>query len=166
MKELYDDKGRMVRPKQRRVFAKFRRGMAPGWAVAIGVGTFPMKDRPPEVDPAAWLCAYDSDADEWNDEEKAAVEAKLEERGYLRVEKPRLKAPYPMYDKHRKTAQGRTIATVVKDIEAAYESAGFNLDAAIAYEQENGADEKVLAALEGLRETPTEVESLDDVIAA
>lgn len=158
----------MIQEKQRRVYAKFRRGAAPGWAQQIGVDTFPMLDRPPEIDPAAWLCSYDSDADEWNDEERAAIVERLDELGYLRVERPRLKAPYPMYDQHRKTAGRRTVELAVKDIVAAYETAGFDIDHAVAYEQENGNDETVIAALAALRPPVDTVEAdpAEDVIVA
>lgn len=165
---MFDTRGRLIQPKQRRVFAKFRRGVAPGWAQKIGVATFEMRDRPVEVTPEAWLCAYDSDADEWNDEEKKEVVHRLDELGYLKVEKPRLPAPYPMYDRHRKTAGRRTIDMALADIRQAFETAGFDVETAVAYEQENGNDPQVLALLRelgGLDEEPA-AEPADDVIAA
>jgi hypothetical protein len=70
-----------------------------------------------------------------------------------------------MYDQHRKTAQGRTIAQVIKDIENAYQTAGFNVHDAVAYEQENGNDARVIEALNGLLDEP-EAEPVEDVIVA
>lgn len=170
IKPLFDTKGNQIQPKQRRVWAKFKRGEAPDYARAIGMETFAMLDRPVEVDPGAWLSAYDSvaaqQAEGWTDEERQLIEETLVDRGYLAVERPRVAAPYPMYDKHRKTAGKRTIDHVIADITAAYESAGFDVELAKAYERENGDNAQVLAALDALVSTDEPVEVEETVIAA
>jgi hypothetical protein len=167
IKPLFDTKGNQIQPPQRRLFAKFQRGSAPSWAVAIGEETFAMANRPAEVPVSAWLSAYDTEADsQWNDEERAVIEAELLTRdGVVLVEKARLAPPYPMYDKHRKTVGKRTVEHAIADIVAAYESAGFDVEHAVAYERENGNSAEVIAALNALIETPETVDK-ETVIAA
>lgn len=168
-KALYDTRGRLLQPKEPRIYAKFKRGEAPEFARKIGVEIFALRQRPPEVDPGDWLASFDSVAAQasegWSDDKRELVEETLIARGYTRVEAPRLPAPYPMYDKHRKTAGKRTVDHAITDILAAYESAGFNVAAAIAYERENGNDAQVVAALETLVSEPVEAEQ-EPVIAA
>lgn len=168
---LYDTRGNLVQPKTRKVWAKFKRGEAPTYARIIGMEAFPMLDRPVEIEAGDWLCAYDSVAAQkdqgWTDEERETIEQKLLEQGYMPVEKPRLSPPYPRYDQHRKTAGKRTIEHVVKDIVATFETAGFDVNHAVAYEQENLNDARVVAALNDLNaaEVP-EKEADDDVVIA
>lgn len=161
-----DDKGRLIRGGKRRLYAKFTRGTAPEWAVQQAASIFQFKSMPENLTPAQWLAAYDSQSDgPWNPDERKIIEDELVFRGYLAVEPEKLKAPYPMYDKHRKVSGRRTVEHAIKDITAAYESAGFDVDAAVAYEQENGNDPSVVAALLGLKDARPEVEE-DPLIAA
>lgn len=70
---------------------------------------------------------------------------------YILADTPaRLTPPYALYDKHRTVRGQRTIDHAIRDIVAAHESAGFDVAHAVAYERENGNDEKVVAALEAL----------------
>lgn len=167
IKPLYDDKDHLIREPQRRLYAKFERGLAPGWARQIGEETFAMLNRPPEVPTGGWLAAFDTEAADFNDEERAVAEERLQGRpGVILVEKPRLVAPYPKYDQHRKIAGRRTAEHVIADITAAYEATGFNVGDAVAYEQENGGDPAVVAALEGLVTEPTVEDEAEPLIAA
>lgn len=169
IKELFDNKARLISPKSRRLYAKFKRGEAPEFARAIGAETFALLDRPEGVEASAWLSAYDSiaaqDQEGWTDEERELIETTLVERGYLHVEPARLLAPYPMYDKHRQIQGQRKIEHAIKDIVGAYESAGFDVEHAVAYERENGDSVEVIAALQALVETPETVDE-EQVIAA
>lgn len=164
---LVNERGQRVTLKQRRVFAKFVRGTAPAYAVKAAEGKFEMRNRPGEIAPAQWLACYDSLADpnDWTAEERKLIEQTLTDRGYLAVVPEKLEPPYPLYDKHRKTAGRRTIDKAIADIVAAYELAGFNLDDAIAYERENANSDDVVAALEALK-TPGEAAVEEEVIAA
>ncbi len=167
VKALYDDKGRQIRQAQRRLSAKFQRGMAPAWAQKIGEETFEMLNRPPEVPAGSWLAAFDTEAGDYNEEERAAVEARLLERpGILLVEKPRLPVPYPLYEKHRKVAGRRTLEHAIADITNAYETAGFNIGDAIAYEAENENSPEVIAALEALVGGDTDPETETETLIA
>lgn len=165
-REVFDTRGRLVQPKERRLFAKFRRGEAPDWARKIGEEMFEMRQRPEDVPPAQWLSAYDSfeaqQQENLTDSERVLIEQRLLELGYTTVERPKLPAPYPMYDKHRKVHGKRTVEHAIADITAAYETAGFSVDAAVAYELQEQADPQVLAALEALR--PVEAEEPEEQV--
>lgn len=167
VKALFDDKGRQIRQPQRRLAAKFQRGMAPLWAQKIGEETFEMLNRPAEIPAGAWLAAFDTEAGDFTEEERAAVEERLLDRpGVVRVEKPRIPAPYPMYDKHRRVAGRRTVEHVIADITSAYETAGFDVEHAVAYELENDADLTVVEALRALVATGDVEEEAEPLIAA
>lgn len=73
---------------------------------------------------------------------------------YVLVETVKLEAPYALYDKHRSTRGQRTLQHAIRDITAAYETAGFDVPAAVAYERQNGNDPEVIAALEQLAGAP------------
>jgi hypothetical protein len=147
---------------ERRVFAEFIRGGVPQWAMPLAEKTFQLHLKPEGISADRWLCYYDSDADQasrgWSDEERALIEAKLDkDPRIIRIEAPKLTAPYPKYDLHRKTQGQRTVAHAIKDILATYESAGFDVQQAIAYERQELNDPEVIAALAGL-DAPAEVE--------
>jgi hypothetical protein len=79
-------------------------------------------------------------------------------RDYLLVETIKVDMPYPRYDEHRKIHGQRKIEHAIKDIVAVYESAGFDIDQAIAYEKQEGDSPEVIAALEALRAPAPEEE--------
>lgn len=121
-------------------------------------------------DPATRLSCFDSfyaqEAHGWTDEEREIVENAL--RGgpghgsdYIIVEKAKAPAPYKLYDAHRKVGGKRTLDHVVKDIQDAFATAGFDVGTALLYEKENGADPAVLAALEALTAGEPEEELVD-----
>jgi hypothetical protein len=151
-----DDKGRLLRGGKKQLSAKFQRGAAPGYARKIGAETFVMTTRPPEVAAEDWLSAFDSNAAQeqwgWTDDERELVEQRLLEQRYLAVEPPKVEAPYPRYVEHRKVHGQRKIEHAIKDIVAAYEATGFDVDAAIAFERQEGNSDAVVAALEGLKD--------------
>lgn len=159
----------VIAPKQRRVYAKFKRGTAPGWLREKALATFEFRKRPGLVDPGAWVAYYDSIEDQvekgWTDEERQVIEEKLSQHvNCLKAEQERLAPPYGNYDKHRKTVGKRTIEHAIADILAAYESAGFDVHHAIAYEVENENNPQVIAALDGL--LATEAPGVEDAVIA
>lgn len=110
-------------------------------------------------DPATRLSCFDSiyaqEVNGWTDEEREIVEEALRTGpghggDYIIVERAKAPAPYRLYDKHRKVSGRRTIEHVIKDIEDAFRTAGFDVGTAILYERENLNDPLVVAALEGL----------------
>lgn len=147
---------------QRRVFAEFIRGGVPAWAMPLAEQKFRLEKKPEGMPADRWLCFYDSEADQkqrgWSDEERELIEAKLLSKpGIVLIEPPRIPAPYAKYDQHRKVQGRRTVEHAIQDITAVYESAGFDVGAAVAYERQNLNDPAVIAALEEL-EAPAEVE--------
>ena len=82
---------------------------------------------------------------------------------YILSERTKLAAPYGNYDKHRRVHGRRLLEHAISDIAAAYEAAGFDIDAAVAYERQEGNDEAVIAALEALR---GEKEPVEELVAA
>lgn len=167
---LHDTRGQMVQTRKRRVFAKFQRGGLPPWALDEALKKFEFRSKPPEQPVEGWASFYDSEADQirwgWDDEERAAIETALQNtNGVYLIERPRLPLPYPKFNQHRKTAGKRTLEHVIKDLQATYETAGFDVGLAIAYERENLNDPAVVAALEALVETEP-VDAEEQVIAA
>jgi hypothetical protein len=150
---------------ERRVSAEFIRGGVPLWAMPLAEQVFQLHLKPEGISADRWLCYYDSDADAfsrgWTPEEKALIEAKLDaDHRIVKIEAPKLSAPYPKYDLHRKTQGQRTVAHAIKDILATYEAAGFDVDAAIGYERQEQNDPEVIAALQALQVPEEEAEEL------
>jgi hypothetical protein len=148
--------GGVITQKQRRVFAKFSRGTAPRWAAELGVATFEFRRRPEGVTPEQWLAFYDSIEDQggrgWTDEEREAIEAKLQSTdGVLLVEKPKLAAPWPSYPKLLASkAPGPTRKQIADKITATVEELELDPRDVIGYELENKNRPEVLSALEAL----------------
>lgn len=161
---VYDTKGRLVQPKSRRLAAQFRRGTAPAFAREKGLKAFEFKGLPDSgISPGQWLSYFDSVHAQrqfgWTDEEREAVEAKLLEQGYMRVEPDRLQAPWPAYDKL--VAQGaRTVEKVAAKITETVIENGYDPEEVAAFERENLNRPEVLDALASLIETPAEPEPL------
>lgn len=176
---VYDTKGRVVSPKQRRVFVQFGRGSAPAYAHKIGLDAFEFATKPTyeggSVFPSElWLCYYDSEAGQqiqgWTDEERAEIEAHLPTcPGVLIVERPKLKAPWPAYAKTRKLQGRRTADVVVEEIAATVASTGTDPGDVIAYERQEQKSgwELVVARMEALlAEGQTEQEETEPLVAA
>jgi hypothetical protein len=165
-----DPQGRLIRGGNRRLFADFERGAAPEWAQQQGVQTFGMSNRPEEISAERWLACYDSVAAQaargWSDDERKLIEDRLVELGYMQVERPKIQAPYERYDQHRKVHGQRKVEHAIKDIVAAYESAGFDLDHAIQYEMQEENNPQVLAALEALKADGVKEDEAEPLISA
>lgn len=150
---------------ERRVFANLERGYMPDWAVSIAEETFAMGGKPPSIPTQRWIASYDSvlaqQLEGWTDEERRMIEEKLMAQGdVLLIEQPALDPPYAQYDKHRKTAGQRKLEHVLSDISASYELAGFDINQAVRYEQQNLNDPVVIEHLQSLAPTPVVVEPL------
>jgi hypothetical protein len=143
-----------VRTARRRLFAKFQRGTAPSFALAIALNAFEFRRRPSGVSAEQWVAFYDSYEAQlsqgWNDEEREAIEAKLLTiDGVIQVEKPRLPAPWPAYDKivaGKKPLPNRN--EVAAKIGAYVLEGELDARAVIEYERENKDRPEVVAELE------------------
>lgn len=173
---VVDPGGRgIIRAAQRRLSAKFTRGIAPDWARTVGLETFGFKKMPEGVTAGQWLAYYDSveaqDAFGWNDEERKAIEAKLQTiADVIVVEKPRLAPPWPAYDKIVGKQGVLTSAQVVEKIVGKVEEDGYDPAEVIAYERENRHRKSVISALEPLAggpvEQPAELEEEEELVEA
>lgn len=122
-----------------------------------GVG----RDEDPYTTRIGWWDSHAAQKDlDWSDEDRVFVEEKILRIGdpnVMLVEELLLAPPYAKYVAHRKTQGKRTIEHVVADITQTFEVAGFDVGAAIAFEKQNGNDQKVIDALYGLEvEAPAE----------
>ncbi len=166
---LHDTRGRQVEPSKRRVFAQFERGNAPIWAREQAARLYSFDRMPQGTTPERWLSYYNSADDQilygWTDEERAAIEqALLEVHSAVLVERPKVAAPWPAYDKLTVTGR-RTIEHVVEKIVAAVTDLGLEPKAVVDYERENLNRPEVLAAMEALAEGEKEEEP-EPLIAA
>lgn len=166
---LYDTSGRQVEPGKRRLYAQFERGNASRWAREQGLAAFGFDRMPEGTVPERWLCYYNSADDQkfrgWTDEERAEIERVLPTiHSVVLVERPKVAAPWPAYDKLTVTGR-RTIEHVVEKITAAVTDLGLDPDAVVAYERENLNRPEVLAAMETLAEGEKEEEP-EPLIAA
>jgi hypothetical protein len=150
----------------RRVFAEFRRGGVPDWALPIAESTFKMNGKSPEIPARMFLCTYDSELDQkernWTDAERADIEAKLRETGgVVEISPPKVEAPWPAYDKL--TVHGRrTLEHVVEKIVTKVQEDEYDPAEVARYERENLKRPEVIAALEALVEKEPE----DTLVAA
>lgn len=149
----------------RRVYANLERGYMPDWAIAIAEERFTMGGKPPTVPTHRWIASYDSrlaQAQEgWTDEEREMIEKKLLAQGdVVVIDQPQVPAPYAQYDKHRTMKGQRKQEHVLADISSAYELAGFDIEQAVRYEQQNLNDQTVIEHLRSLAPTPAVSEPL------
>lgn len=145
----------VIQPMRRRLFAKFQRGTAPGWARQIGLETFEFRKAPQGVTPSQWLAFYDSlEAQQemgWTDEERETIDAKLLTiAGVLVVERPKLSAPWPAYDSLVAAKGGPTRPEVAEKISSIVEDLGLNPHDVLAYEQQELDRPEVVTALQTL----------------
>lgn len=152
---LYDTAGRMVAPVKRRVFAKFVRGVAPGWALAVAQGSFEFRKMPMDVTFQQWVAYYDSVEDQgnmgWTDEEREAIEEKLySHHACVVVERPKVPAPWPKYDEIVASKEGLSNKDVIDRILARISEDGYDPKVILDYELENRRRKSVIDALEEL----------------
>lgn len=130
-----------------------------------GVG----RDEDPYTTRIGWWDSFAAQKDyDWSDEDREYVERRILEVGdpnVMVVEELRLEAPYAKYDAHRKTQGQRKLEHVLADIAQTYEVAGFDIEQAVAYERQNGNDQKVIDALYGLVPVDASVE-LEELVQA
>lgn len=149
----------------RRLYANLERGYMPSWAIAVAEERFAMGGKPPSVPTQRWISSYDSvlaqQVEGWTDEERELIEQKLLEQGdVVLVEPPKINPPYSQYDKHRKLQGARKIEQVTADIKAAYELAGFDINQAVRYEQQNLNDPQIIDFLWSLAPAGIQEEEL------
>jgi hypothetical protein len=165
---VYDTKGRMVEKKKRRVSAKFERMMAPQWVRELEEAkSLKMDSRPENMQRENWLCFYSLSGDAqrhgWSAEEQEAITERLNRtEGAVRVERPKLAAPWPSYDKL--TVHGRrTVDIVAAKIAETVKELELDPVYVVAYEEQNENREAVVAAV---RATVPAGEEAEPLIAA
>jgi hypothetical protein len=57
---LYDQRGHMIQPKQRRLYAQFVRGYAPIYGIELAKKIYGFKKKPDEIGVERWVACYDS----------------------------------------------------------------------------------------------------------
>lgn len=165
---IFDSRGRMLEKKQRRLYAKFKRGL-PGWAEDIAAKTFEMRNKPPDVTPGRWCAYYDSVEGQgemgWTDEERQLIEQTLNERGYLPLQVPPLSKPWPGIDKIT-VAGRRTVELAAEKIVLTANEIEVPISDVLAYVRQSqnrvpGWDQRLLDAIVLLQEPePAPVEEL------
>lgn len=149
-------KGQTVAPRVRRTYAKFVRGAAPSYAVKVGVELFEFRKIHQGISREKWLSFYDSVEAQgqhgWTDEERENIEARLLERGYVRVEPTKAIMP-PGYDKLKVHGQ-RKIEHVVEKILERIEEGVYDADQVLAFERENLNRPEIISAVEALLSSP------------
>jgi hypothetical protein len=166
-KKLFSPKTGELIGQQRRVFAEFRKGGVPAWALPRALEVFKMNGKPPEIPAQMWLCVYDSAEDQrsrgWTAEERELIEETLLAQGdVFLIELPRIEAPTPAYVKQTSLHGQRKIEQVVaRAVEIVTENE-YDPAAVIAFErQENRKEsEAIIAALEALAPVEDEAEPL------
>lgn len=140
---------------EKRLFAQFRRGEAPGWAVEVAIREFPLARMPASgVTVQQWLSFLDTVAEQhrygWTDEERGRVERSLETTFAFmcrRVEAPRLAAPWPDIEKLRPVGRRTPALSAEKLVETAVLT-GFALGDVVAYLRQEGWPAEVVELVE------------------
>lgn len=162
---LHNVQGQLVHSKQRRVFAKFQRGI-PIWAVPKAMSLFDAQRVPDDWEPRQWFACYDSVTDQgragWTDDEREVIEQRLLEMGYPQAIPEKAPLPYPAYGKHRRIIGKRTVEHAAADIVAALRATDVSLDDVALYERDHpdSNTDDVLAAVQKGLGLATEEESL------
>lgn len=157
--------------KERRVYAGFRKGGVPVWAMALADERFVCSGKPPDIPKHMFISTYDSVLDQahhkWTDEERKLIEDTLDSlHDVVRIEKPKAALPYNKYPEHRKIHGRRTLEVALRDVVAAIEATGVEPETVVAYERDHPDElsEKIIAAMEKVAEAdPAEEE---EVVAA
>lgn len=153
---IYTPKGDLLTIKPK-IKAVFQHGVAPQWAVEQAQAQGMVVTGKPDGTPVQpYLSAYDTDAaaelEGWDKETKAWVEERLlsnPARGttYIKVELPRLDAPWPAYD-DLKAVGARTEAMVADKIASTVLEMGYDPEKVADYETENLNRPLVIGALQ------------------
>lgn len=141
----------------RRVFAEFRKGGIPTWALPYALEVFSMNGKPPEISPQLWLSVYDSAEDQktrgWTDEERALIEKNLLGQGdVFLIEIPKVSAPTPNYVKLTSLHGAKKIEHVVEKALEIVAEGGFDPAGVVAFERQENRKESsaIIDALEAL----------------
>ncbi len=151
--------------KKRGIMCNFIQGGLTPWELDAADKAFQHRGVAGDEDPRRRYSWYDPEVarhlSEWTDEEYEIVTKRLDEvcgRGdVIKVDKPRVKAPWPAYDK-LKAKPGQKVADAIatKVVED-----GYDPELVILYERENRNRADVIAALEAIPAEETE-----EVVAA
>ena len=174
--KVVNTKGEVIQPYRKAPFAQFVRGAAPDYAfdfarkAGFKFATKPTFEGGGEFPSERWLSYFDSEAAQhqwnWTDDERRAIEQHLLTcQGVVLVERPRVAAPWPAYDKL--VVQGRrTIDLIVEKIREKVVEDGYDPGAIIAYERENLNRAAVIHAMEALREQPDAPAEVEELVEA
>lgn len=138
-----------------RLKAQFQRGNPGDWAIPQIMERLPFGALPDGVRPASRMGVFDTNEAQatlgWTDEERKTVEDFLDENqgpemGFIRVEQPRLPAPWPAIENLRPHGRRTQQVSAEKLIEAA-DTFGVGLDTVAAYVEQEGWPKDVAALL-------------------
>lgn len=155
---------------RRRVFAEFRKGGVPDWALAECERRFAMAGKPVEIPAKTFLSTYDPASDRivrgWTDEEYELILAKLRsKRSVVEIQAPGVEVPWPAY-KQLTVVGRRTVEHVVEKILEGIETTGVSPDRVLAYEQQELNRPEVVAALKALIAERAKEDEAEPLIAA
>jgi hypothetical protein len=164
---LFDTDGQMVKEGTRRLYAKFDRGTAPEYAYQEALKIFSFAKIHRDISPRQWVSFYDSLTAQlqhgWTDEERKCIEDELCKSPHaIKVEQPRIKAPYPAYTRQRKTQGARTIKHAIAEIVETVKTTGIDPELVISYELQNDQNTQVIEAMQALKDE----EAVDEPVIA
>lgn len=169
---LVDTSGRMVKAAERKIVAQFVRGAAPDWIVEQARSRFDFRGRGDGEPIQMLIGVFDSKiaaaVHKWSEEEHDAVVRDLRDTAnpyWFIAEQPKVEAPWPTYD--ALVVQGQRTAEKVaeKNLELAA-STGIGVDVLVAYEEQNRADERIIAAYRAALEAVAAAEPAEELIEA
>lgn len=137
------------------LYAQFNEHDVTDWEREMALKHFKFPGMPVQedtlepIDPSYRLATFDTTMQGWDEETRKFAEERLETAiganiDYIKVEKPKLDAPWPGYDK---LVSAKKIAELV-------ESTGSDIEAVVAYERENKNRADVIEAVQALAPAP------------
>jgi hypothetical protein len=166
-KANYTPKGDLIGVDQP-LFVQFRPGgNVPDYAKELvttlpGFTTGIARDEDPYQTRLGWWDSVVAQHDHgWTDDDREYVEQRILAVGdpnIVALSEPVAVAPYTNWAKHRKVQGRRTLDNVIADIQAVWDTAGFDVGQAVAHERQNGNDPRILEFLQGLVGQESDVE--------
>lgn len=157
-----------------RLFAQFQRG-APDWAKEIALGKLDFGAIAPEVDPTLRMGSFDVEAAAevwgWSAADKKIVVEALDKMqgahaGFVKIEIPKLEAPWPAIENLRPHGR-RTVELSVEKLVETADTIGVGLSQLVPYlRQETWPDGVVDGIAEIVARRAAEAESAEELIEA
>lgn len=155
-----------------RLFAQFQRGAPPEWAFEKAVNTLNFRGLAEGEPITLRMGTFDSviaqEQHGWSDDERLLVESELEKRSQdmlIRVEQPKLEAPWATYDNYRPHGQRTPAKVAEKNIQIAAD-VGVPLEEVIAYEKQNENHSLLIKAYEAAAREALAAEPTEELVEA